>query len=71
MIAEHNIEELKTFLFVSEHQRPTLKPTLLERYRGKGRARGWKSNSRLWTLIIQINMKSKCQLNTVIIPFWF
>lgn len=61
----------KSFLFVFEHQRPTLKPTLSKRYRGKGRVRGWKSNSRLWTLIIQINMKSKCQLNTAIFPFWF
>lgn len=61
----------KPFLFVSEHQRPALKPTLSERYRGKGRARSWRSNSRLWTLIIQINMKSKCQLNTTIFSFWF
>lgn len=56
----------KAFIFVSEHQRPTLKPTLSERYKGKGRIRGGKSNCRLWTLIIQINMKSKCQLNTAI-----
>lgn len=40
-------------------------------YRGKCRLRGWKSSSRLWTLIIQISLKSKCQLNTAVFPFWF
>lgn len=61
----------KHFLFVSEHQRPTLKHTLSERCGNKGRVRGWKRNPRSWAFIIQINIKSKCQLNTAIFPFWF